>query len=160
MIWFQKIYGLHALNHQVIEKSWDVMLVTNWLMEIGKKSSILFEQNPQYYDPPILWSHLHSIVALKIWRTPQNRQTHSSWMIFVFSFFPHLVLSHPSQNGSCLRTQRPLSRCWGGHQIRRESHSWLTVWGFKIWVFCFTRKGKTRQTFGKLQLNTNKSNWI
>ena len=28
------------------------MLVTNWLMEIGEKSSILFEQNPQYYDPP------------------------------------------------------------------------------------------------------------
>ena len=108
----------------------------------------------------ILWSNLHSIVALKIGRSPQNLQTHSSWMIFVFSFWSgHLVLSPPSQNGSCLQTKRPFSRWWGGHQIRRESHSWLTVWGFKIWVFCFTWKGKTRQTFGKSQLNTNKSNW-
>ena len=35
MIYFQKIYGFHALNHQIIEKSWDVMPVTeihteNW----------------------------------------------------------------------------------------------------------------------------------
>ena len=141
---------------------WDVTPVTHrhtdgeW--KVGQYS--VWAESAILWPPPILWSHLHSIVALKIGRTPQNRQTHSSWMIFVFSFFPHLVLTPPSQNGSCLRTKRPFSRWWGGHQIRRESHSWLTVWGFKIWVFCFTRKGKTRQTFGKLQLNTNKSNWI
>ena len=61
MICFQKIYGFHALNHQIIEKSWDVTPVHTHTYTV--ESSVVFclsRIRNSRYGQDTYWSSLHS----------------------------------------------------------------------------------------------------